>query len=212
MNRRRALQALAGGAAVICAQNVFSQSSPDIVVVQVANFMCSNSRQVNLQYDRILAACNYAGVGFRFAPVTWQDQSEWPARIYYAVRNLYPKAESVLRDALFDGMQRKGLAFETVSQVMAHLTNNQLDVAATKLEPSFNLATIVQASAKEDIEVSMLRAIRLTALSEVEMLPSFLWIQGGEIIKVLDGNAAPSPANLASLFVKTVTTPPEVKK
>lgn len=210
MNRRNFIQSLASstfGVALLQNNITFAQDINEVTVVQLVNFMCGNSRQVNVQFDRMAMATKAANVGFRFAPVTWDSQSPWPARIYYTIRNLYPAAEPVIRNALFDGMQARGMAFETMSQVMAHLVNSQIDVEATKLEPQFNLATIAAASTSEDIEVSMLRAARLLILSEAQFVPTFVWLKDGEIIKTLAGEAAPNPPALVSLFVKTVTTP-----
>ena len=208
MNRRYFIHSLAVSAlsaGLLPSSVALAQDANQITVVQLVNFMCSKSRQVNIQYDRMAMAAKAAKIGFRFAPVTWDTQSPWPARIYYTIRNLYPAAEPVIRNALFDGMQTRGLAFETMSQVMAHLVNSQLDVEATKVEPQFNLATIAEVSTSEDIEVAMLRAARLLILSEAELVPTFVWLQNGEIIKKLAGEAAANPPALVSLFVKSVT-------
>ena len=210
MNRRNFIKSIAAsavGAGLLRGNLASAQDANTLTVVQLVNFMCSNSRQVNVQHERMAAAAKFAEVGFRFAPVTWDDQSPWPARIYYTIRNLYPEAEPIIRNAMFDGMQTRGMAFETMSQVMAYLVNSQLDVEATKLSPQFNLATIASASTSEEIEVSMLRAARLLILSEAQFVPAFIWLKEGEIVKTIAGESAQNPPALVSLFVKTVTQP-----
>ena len=208
MHRRTFLQTLGIGAistGVLHTPLAKAQDITPITVVQLGNFMCSNSRQVNIQTERMQDAAQYAKIGFRFAPVTWEHQSPWPARVYYAARNLYPAAEPIIRDAMFDGMQTRGLAFETMPQVLTYLMNSQLDVEATKRDTQFNLVAIAEAAKHEDIEVSMLRAIRLLMLSEAQILPAFVWLKDGEIVKKLSAEEAPNPTTLVSMFVKSVT-------
>ena len=178
-----------------------------LTVVMLANFKCGNSGQANFQVDRVRESCLKAKIGFRFAPVSPEAHSPWPDRIYYTVRDFYPAAETLVRNALFDGMQNKGLPFESMSQVLAYFMNSSIDAEAIKLDPAFDLAKIASVCSGDEIEFIRSKAARLGALCERTILPVFLWIKNGEIAKELSPEDHPSIPTLINTVVKTILQP-----
>lgn len=179
-------------------------SPTGVVVLMLANFHCSRSRGVNDHFDRMKSAAEEVGLGFRFAPVAWEGQSLWPDRVYYAVRDLYPHAEGVVRDALFDGVQREGLMFEELSQVMAFFERRQLVQRIRSSLGDFNLAAIAERALDDVVMVSEMKAGRLLNLSGAVEVPVFVWVQGGDITEVITPAQASEPVPLVQLVLRAI--------
>ncbi len=209
MNRRIFLHIAAVGALMLPAAAAFAQvsqyntspglpSSPSgVVVVMLANFFCPRCRAVNDQYDRLLQAARSSGTDLRFAPVSWKGQTLWPDRVYYATRDLYPAAEGLVRNAMFDGLQREGMIFESVSQVVAYLDRRQVTEDALKLDPSFNLANIAERATADETLLAEAKAGRLVSMSGAEDVPVFVWVKDGNVTKSISPKDAADPVGLA---------------
>lgn len=215
MNRRSLLRLGAACMLMLPAAGAFAQyntspglpASPSgVVVVMLANFFCPRCRSVNDQYDRLLQAARDGGSDLRFAPVSWKGQTQWPDRVYYATRALYPATESLVRNAMFDGLQREGMIFESVAQVMAYLERRQVQEAAIKIDPNFNLATIAEKAGEDETLLSEAKAGRLVNMSGAEEVPVFAWVQDGNVIKTLSPQDVGDPVGLAQRVYRELTT------
>lgn len=214
MNRRNFLRAGAASMLMLPAVRALAQyntspglqASPSgIVVVELANFYCNRCRSANDHYDRLVQAARAVGHDMRFAPVSWQGQSMWPDRTYYATRDLFPAAESLIRNAMFDGLQREGMLFESISQVVAYLERRQVTENALKLDPKFSLAAIAERAGTDDTMLAEAKAGRLVNLSGAEEVPVFVWVKDGQVIKALSPRDAADPLSLVQLVYRDLT-------
>lgn len=226
MNRRNFLRTSLTGAAGVASLGLLPAASAlaqystspglpaspsGIVVVELANFYCNRCRTANDHFDRLLQAARGAGYDFRFAPVMWQGQSMWPDRAYYATRDLFPTTEGLVRNAMFDGLQREGMIFESISQVVAYLERRQVPEAALKLDPKFSLAAIAERAGIDETMVSEAKAGRLVNMSGAQQVPVFVWVQDGQVIKTMSSRDAADPFALVQLvyqeLMKTASKP-----
>lgn len=204
--RRRDFLLACGGTALVSsgvqaqdtADPVTRRTLGETVVVELANFHCNRCRAVNDHFPRLRRAAEAVGLDLRFAPVAWQGQSLWPDRVYYAIRDLFPQAEGAIRDALFDGIQREGMAFEDLPQTLAYLERRQVAQRALALAPQFNLAQVADRAATDDVLLSEMKAGRLADLSGATEVPVFLWLTDGETKRVLSPRDAKEPAALVA--------------
>lgn len=200
--RRRFL--LAGLAGLLVPWAAFAEApspglpaSPSgIVVVELINFHCPRCRAVTEHYDTMQRAAAAHRLALRFAPVAWEGQSAWPDRIYYAARDLFPAAESLVRDALFEGIQREGMSFEELPQVIAYLEQHQLPRRARALDASFNLLAVADRAATDITLLSEMKASRLLDMSGASEVPAFVWVRDGEVIDTVVPANAPEPVAL----------------
>lgn len=211
MNRRQWLSTsvvAAAGAAMPSAWAQYSRSpglpaSPSgIVVVELANFYCNRCRQANDHFERLQQAARAAGHDLRFAPVSWEKQSLWPDRAYYAMRDLYPAAEGIMRNAMFEGLQRDGMLFDGVTQIAAYLERRQIAEQVLQLEPRFNLATLVEKATTDDTLLAEAKAGRLVNLSGAEQVPVFVWVRDGELLQTRSSRDANDVIGLIQLVYR----------
>lgn len=214
MNRRQFLSAGAAGLAMLPAARVMAQystspgmpaSASGIVVVELANLYCNRCRTVNDHFDRLQQTARAVGHDLRFAPVIWEGQSQWPDRTYYATRDLYPATESLIRNAMFDGLQREGMLFESISQVLAYLERRQVPEKAVKLDPKFSLAAVAERANSDDALIAEAKAGRLVNMSGAEEVPVFVWVKDGQVIKTVSPREAAEPIGLVQLVYRELT-------
>ncbi len=177
-------------------------SPSGVVVVELANFYCNRCRTANDHFERLQQTARAVGHDFRFAPVSWEGQSLWPDRVYYATRDLFPAAEALVRNAMFDGLQREGMIFESVTQIIAYLERRQVLEAALALDPNFNLAAIAERAATDVTMLAEAKAGRLVNLSGAQEVPVFVWVRDGEVIKTLSPSNAPDAIGLVQMVYR----------
>lgn len=200
--------ALAQHAAVVGAPTPGVAASVDgWVLVELANFYCDRCRQVNDHFGRLQKAAQAAGGELRFAPLAWEGQSIWPDRVFYAARDLFPAADVLVRDALFEGLQGEGMPFENLPQVMAYFERKQLPQRALEFDRKFNLAQVAERAASDDVLYSEMKAGRLVELSGASEVPVFAWVHGGAVVKALSPRDAQDPIALVQLVIRELTAP-----
>ena len=208
MNRRGVLMAAASltGAGLLGPQMAMAapNSGGPTVIVELITFLCPRSRSVNEHIQRLTLEAESVGTILRCAPVAWIGQSLWPDRFYYAMRDLYPHTEHIVREVLFDGLQRDGLKFEELTQVMAYMERRQVfKVVADKI-PDFNLVTLADKAGSDDPLFAEYKATRLIDASGATEMPVFMWIVDGEIKKKISPQDAKEPMALVSLVSQAI--------
>ena len=178
------------------------------VVVEIINFWCPRCRRVNEYYDQLHAVSVAAGSPLRIAPVTWEGQATWPNRVYYAVRDLYPEVEGLLRNMLFDGCQQEGMLFENLAQVMSYLELRQIPRLAQQRHISLDLLAIADRATSAEPAISEFKANRLLNLSGADAVPAFVWVREGEVSETISPADAPEPGALARLVIRKLAEPP----
>lgn len=180
-------------------------STSGVVLVEVANFHCPVCRVVNDHYERIRQSAAQAGVAFHFAPVTWDNHSPWPDRVYYATRDVAPAVAGLVREYLFDGVQRELQRFEDLSQVIAYLERRSVPELALKLDPNFSLANVAQRAATDDTVLSGMKAGRLLVLTHAERVPAFAWVKDGEVIDTVFPAEGEEPHSVVTRVLRKLT-------
>lgn len=217
MNRRSFLSAAGGLGLLASPLGAMAQIAPynlspglpaspsDTVIVELANFNCSRCHAVNSHFDRLKDAARSRGVDLRFAPLVWERESQWPDRVYYSWRDLYPESEKIIRDVIFDGIHREGMRFEDLAQTTAYIVRRQITERALLINPNFDMDTLV-ARANTDIGLlSEIKASRLVEQSGAQELPVFMWIAGGEVLHVVSPDEAGNdPRAIAQLMHHTI--------
>lgn len=179
-------------------------SPTNVVLLELINFHCARCRAVNDHAERLYEAAANVGIDFRVAPVAWERQSLWPDRVYYATRDVFPKAEGLVRTALFDGIQREGMQFENLEQTIAYLERRALPQRGQALYSNFSLVPIAERAIAESVLLSEAKAGRLLDMSGAQEVPVFLWIKGGEVIHTISPQDASEPASLVRLVQQTL--------
>lgn len=178
-----------------------------VTLVELANFTCSRCNAVNAHYPRIQEAALAANVDLVFAPVTWENGTLWPDRVYYAIRDLYPVLEPLVRDSIFYGIHEEGQAFETLSQVIAYLERRELTEQARSSAPDFDLAKVSAKADSNDPLYSEIKAGRLLDTTGAQEVPVFLWIGGGKVLGVVTPEQAPDAPALVSVVIQKLNNP-----
>lgn len=201
MNRRTFLTGtLAGLATTLSGGAALAAREPLVTtIVEVANFNCSRCYAVNSNYDRLARLAYNVKKDLVFAPATWEGQSLWPSRVYYSMRDLYPRTEQAARNTLFHGIHQDGQVFETLSQVAAYFERNQTLDAARNLDPDFDWAQVAARSETNEPLYSEIRATRLIEMAGVQDVPTFIWLVDGKLTQKVSPDQAQDPAKLALL-------------
>lgn len=175
------------------------------VLVEIINFHCPRCRALNDSYAELATAAKEANIPFRVVPATWQGQSLWPSRVYYAVRDLYPGLEGVIRDALFEGIQQEGQAFEELPQVIAYLERLKLPLRIKAVLPEFDLLAVADRAASDAPLISEVKVSMLIEQSGATAVPVFAWVRDGKVVHVLSPDDAPEPGPLARKVIQTLS-------
>lgn len=197
MNRRAFIKSV--GAVVLTAsatQQAWARQVSSRALVQLINFHCSRCFAVNDQHARIAQAASEAGIDYRAAPIAWGDQSMWPSKMYYSLRDLYPGSEDAARDAIFEGVHKEGQRFETLDQMVAFLDRFEVFKQAQTLHEHFNRDKLLSYVASDAPLAAEIRAIRLLEQSAAEQVPVFVWVENGSMTQTISPAQAAEPGAL----------------
>lgn len=175
------------------------------VLVEIINFHCPRCKAVNEHYVQIATAAKEANIPFRVVPATWQGQSLWPSRFYYASRDLYPGLENTIRDALFQGIQEEGLAFEELPQVISYLERLKLPQRIKAVLPEFDLLAVAERAASDEPLLSEVKVSMLIEQTGATAVPVFAWVREGKVVHVLSPDDAAEPAPLTRKVIQALS-------
>lgn len=198
---RRNFIAAGLGVASASALPIVAQATSRPAVVMLFNFLCPRSRAINERSAAFEQAAAATGVLFRYGPITWADQSLWPDRFYYAARDIYPETEHFVRAVLFDGLQRDGLRFEDLAQVVAYFEQRNAVKAIKARVPTFNMNIVVDRAASDAVLLSEYKATLLLDQTNATEIPVFVWVSDGKVKKTISPTDAAEPQKLAQLVL-----------
>jgi len=152
----------------------------DVSVVKIINFSCPYCRASETMDDPIRRAAEASGGKMVYAALPADENSDGSReRVYYAVRSLLPDKEPLVRQSLYKGAQDLGYPLASAEQTIDWLST---DLVALKYD--WTLATTaVESRATQD---AFARAVRLTLKSGAQVLPSYVVVKDGELVRTLD--------------------------
>lgn len=177
------------------------------VLVEIINFHCPRCRAINDYASRLKQAAIAAGLDFRVTPITWENQSLWPDRVYYAARDLFPGSEELVREFLFDGIQREGMRFEDVAQVMAYLVRRELPKQLAQSHPALSLSAIAEYAATDAPLISEMKVGRLLDMTLAQDVPVFAWVREGAVLQSLSPANSAEPLGLVRAVMDALAKP-----
>lgn len=213
MNRRILLIVAALGCllqAPVQAQSTapgLAASPSGVVIVELVNLQCPRCRAVNDYVPQIERAARAAGADLRVAPLAWDGQSAWADRVYYAARDLFPGTENLVREVLFDGIQREGMRFEDLSQVLAYLERREVPKQLVARFPNFKMSEVAAYAGTDAPLLSEMKAGRLADLSMAQEVPVFVWVKNGEVVDSVSPATAADPLEMVQLVLKKLNKP-----
>lgn len=177
------------------------------VLVEIINFQCPRCRAINDYASRIKQAARAAGLDFRVTPIAWENQSLWPDRVYYAARDLFPGSEDLVREFLFDGIQREGMRFEDIAQVMAYLVRRELPKQLAQSHPTLSLSAIAEYAATDAPLISEIKVGRLLDLTLAQEVPVFAWVREGNVLHSISPANSAEPLGLVRAVMDALAKP-----
>lgn len=104
-------------------------------------------------------------------------------KVYYAVRSLLPDKEPLVRQSLYKGAQDLGYPLASAEQTIDWLST---DLATIKYDWTFVTAAVDS----QAIQEAYARAVRLTLKSGAQVLPTYVVVKDGDLIRTLDVDSA----------------------
>lgn len=177
-----------------------SGGSP-IYVVKYISFSCNFCRNAEQGDTLVEQAVSATGGAISVAPV---DTSENPnftkERLFYASRRLGPDVAKRIRLALYSATQDHGLTFNSLDALDTWLSVN----AADWLDDASRKSLILD-STTEDTTASIGRALRLARSAGVDVLPSYVVLQDGNVKAVFDRQGYPSLHDLRDKLARRIS-------
>jgi hypothetical protein len=173
-------------------------------IVEIANFQCTRCAGVNTQYSRLRDEAGKKKIDLLFSPAAWQGQSLWPDRVYYAARDLYPRAQDVVRDAIFKGIHQQGQPFEALVQVRAYFEHEKIIEAAQKADKAFDWKQVEAKANSDDPLWAEVRVSKLIDLAFVTQTPAFLWLGDGQLYKAVNPKAVDTAGEVVNLVLQQI--------
>lgn len=152
----------------------------DVSVVKVVNFSCPYCRSSEAMDEPIRQAAQRAGGKLVYATLPADETSQGDRElVYYAARSVFPAQEPAVRASLYRGAQDLGYPLQTKQQTLEWLAT---DLEGLKL----NWSTVAAAADGTDAQQAFERAVRLTVKSGAQLLPSYIVVKDGQLLRTLD--------------------------
>lgn len=156
----------------------------EVSLVKIVNFSCQYCKASEAMDAPIRRAIEAAGGKMVYATMPADESSDGSRElVYYAARALMPANEPLIRASLYKGAQDLGYPLMTVGQTSEWLAT---DLAEMKYD--WNLVT--QAAAAPAAREAYQRAVRLTLKAGVQVLPSYVIVKDGTLVRTLDVDSA----------------------
>jgi hypothetical protein len=159
-------------------------ASAEVSVVKVINFSCQYCRASEAMDAPIRRAVEASGGRMVYATMPADETSDGSRElVYYAIRAAMPDKEPQIRASLYKGAQELGYPLATAQQTVEWLTTDLTD-----LKTDWTL--YLQANTNPSAKAAFDRAIRLTLKAGVQVLPSYVIVKNGELVRTLDVDSA----------------------
>lgn len=166
--------------------SALAQASP-VYVVKIVNFSCPYCRASESIDDKIKEAAYEVGGDFLYGPITLiKEGSDARDRVYFASVKLDLPDTTKIRRALYQGAQDEGQMFENVPQVIVYLQRVLPDAA-------IDWNTLSVKAVSKEVSSSLQKTKELAVKGSVDQLPSYLLIQEGEVVAILDSSSSDTP-------------------
>jgi hypothetical protein len=182
-------------------------ASAEVSVVKVINFSCQFCKATEVMDAPIKRAVLDAEGKFVYAALPENENSDGSReRVYYALRAANPAAEPQVRASLFKGSQELGYPLATEVQATEWLNTDLVDLG-------LDWASVASAAKEKAALKAYERAIRITIAGGVQLLPSYLVLKDGVVVRTLDvessGGSYPAlrEAVIAAVVKASTTTP-----
>lgn len=149
-----------------------------IHVVKFINFSCPVCRSSELLDAPIRERVEGQGGRFVVAPLP-RGRSDARERFYYALRELGPKMELRVRQSLYRGAQDMGYPLADVPQTLDWL---MIDLNTEGINWT-NVLTDVNGT---EPTAAVHRAVRLALRVGLQVVPTYILVQGDEVLATLD--------------------------
>lgn len=152
----------------------------EVSVVKIINFSCPYCRASESMDDPIRKAAEATGGKMVYATLPADESSDGSReKVYYAARSLMPDKEPAIRQSLYKGAQDLGYPLATAEQTIEWLST---DLVSLKYDWTL-VASAVRGSVAQE---AYARAVRLTLKSGAQVLPSYVVVKDGELVRTLD--------------------------
>jgi protein-disulfide isomerase len=183
-------------AAVLVLAPVFA--SAEVSVVKIINFTCPYCRSSEALDPPLKQAAEATGGRFVYATIPTEDPDDSARElVYYAARHVIPEHEPFVRASLYKGAQDLGYPLATAAQTVEWLATDlaRLNIDWTK---------VLQASGEKAALDAYQRALRLTVRSGAQVLPTYVLVKDGEVLRTLDVEAAGNYASLREAVLTAI--------
>jgi len=155
----------------------------ETVLYEFAQFQCSHCFDVHTQHsDRIKSAARKAKVKLVFVPVATRNQSPWPAAVFYAMRDLYPRTENLVRNAFFVGVHKEGQSFESLEHVQQYFAGKGINTAAQKVEPGYRWDEVANHTQSDEVQSHFDNSSQVHREANISYVPAFVWVRDEKIL------------------------------
>lgn len=186
MNRRAFLSGLALASGLLGSGCLALAATPapsaiagtPISVVKVINFGCPACRASESLDSLIKEEAEKHGGRFAYAAISAED-SIARERVYYAMRSYGSELETRTRQSFYRAVQDLGYPLSDMGQVIVWLQQDFND-------SSIDWAAIAQKAETKEITDAAMRAIRITVKAGAQVTPTYILVQGANVIAVLD--------------------------
>ena len=156
----------------------------EVSIVKIINFSCEFCKASEAMDEPIRRAIEATGGRMVYATLPADENADGSRElVYYAARDAMPKEEPLIRRSLFRGAQDLGYPLVTVGQTVEWLNT---DLVALKYD-----WTLLPALAEgRDARAAYKRAIALTVKAGATILPSYVIVRDGALLRTLDVDSA----------------------
>ena len=177
------------------------ESVSPVYVVKYVSFSCNFCRAAEQGDTLVEQAVRGSGGEVSVAPVdTMENPSYIRERLYYASRKHGAEIAQRVRAAMFSATQDHGLTFTSMESLNTWLAVNAADWMDDTLRKA-----LIQEAGLDETTGAIGRALRLARSAGVDVLPSYVIVQDGDVKAVFDRQGYPSLHDLRDKLARRIS-------